>query len=81
MICVSPNGTIRDANNLAIKILRLDPKNYIGSNLAEHCRKKQYSLIILFDKQNTPTVATVKETYMLDKEIACTSFMEKNYSL
>ena len=72
----SADGIIHVANNLAIKILKLNRRTYIGSNLYEHCKKKHFSLGTLVDIQNKPT-NTVKETYSVDQEEACIILWKK----
>ena len=72
----SADGIIHDANTLAIKILKLDPKTYIGSNIYEHSRKKHFSLEPLFNDRST-TTNTVIETYSLGERTVCTIAWEK----
>ncbi len=71
IIYSSAEGVIRDANNFALKILKLDPKKYIGSNLCEHCRKNKFSLGDLFNLQNLPKNSNLLETYVLEEETLC----------
>jgi two-component system aerobic respiration control sensor histidine kinase ArcB len=63
IVYCSNKGIIRSANKIAIKILQLDPKKYIGSNFYEYCQQKRFSLAKVLDADFSDS--SFKETYHL----------------
>ena len=62
LIYVSNKELILDANGLAVKIIQLDPKNYVGINFRKFCNKKNYSITNLINEEPS-SVDSLKETY------------------
>ncbi len=66
LIYCSDEGLIYDANEVAIKVLQLDQKNYVGSCFYEHCKNKNFSLMKFFDEKNILNSGSFKETYLME---------------
>jgi PAS domain S-box-containing protein len=71
IIYVSSNSIVYDANDLAIKLLKLSPTSFRKCNLIEHCNNNGFSLTSILNKK-TSSSDTVKETYTLPNESSIT---------